>query len=102
MKIILWHFSFLVLSFNSSGCMRGGEKRLGPWLREPRNLTRTLSKELPVRVDSDVEAGHHGVLAGGPEQPRLWLAAPVVGEDRRQRRHRIGHLPYLVNVLPVR
>ena len=75
-------------------------KKILPRLVESRNLAaRTLSEELPVRVDADVEAGHHGVLAGGPEQPRLWLAAPVVGEDRRQRRHRVGHLPYLVDIL---
>ena len=54
-----------------------------PRLRDSRNLARTLPEELPVRVDADVEAGHHGVLAGGPEEPRLGLAPPVVGEHRR-------------------
>ena len=59
----------------------------------------TLSDELPVRVDADVEAGHHGLLAGRPQQPRLGLAPTVVGQHPRQRRHRVRYLPQLVDVL---
>ena len=43
----------------------------------------TLADELLIRINSDVVAGQHGLLARGPKQSGLWSASLLVGQYLR-------------------